>query len=283
MVENKVPMNQSTAPRCSAIWLSLHRYQEILQIIVGESSSRYTRIKRSKKQALSRQCGKTQVHKIPLPLTEIWVNAGICRLESSNSVMAWGAKKPATEICWACTGKNKKAWGQERNVFATFLGHKSPHFTNNKIKGIRPLSDPWEEQQMAGSHFQERSITNSKNEVFPTLSYPWDVTIMQRRRQAQLSLLRHSSSATARQERGGCENGSSAPESRLWSLVRADKVMFWVSCCCLTVSSVWLSSSAVNSHPVDKAELSSLAERQAELLHTCVLLLQIKGPDWSPN
>lgn len=100
---------------------------------------------------------------------------------------------------------------------------------------------PERSSRWPASHLQRRSSTNSKDVVFPTLSYQRYVTIRQRRCQvlAQLSLLRHSSSATDRQEGGGCENGSSAPETRLWSLVRADKVMFWILCCCLTVSSVW--------------------------------------------
>lgn len=144
---------------------------------------------------------------------------------------------------------------------------------------------PGRSNRWPASHLQRRSSTNSKDVVFPTLSYQRDVTMMQRRCQVltQLSLLRHSSSATDRQGGGGCENGSSALETRLWSLATADKVMFWILCCCLAVSSVWLSSSPVNSHTVDKAELSSLAKRQEELLHTCVLLLQTEGQDWGPN
>lgn len=101
--------------------------------------------------------------------------------------------------------------------------------------------NPGRSSRWPASHLRNRSSTNSKNVVFPTLSYQQDVTTMQRRCQvfAQLSLLRHSISSTDRQERGGCENGSSAPETRLWSLVRADEVMFWILWCCLTVSSMW--------------------------------------------
>lgn len=176
--------------------------------------------------------------------------------------MAWGAKKPATVFCWTRAGKKdmrrtRKHEVKKRNVFVTFLRQKSSHFTNKKIQGIRPLSDPWKEQQVASLAPSNRSSTNSNNVIFPALSYQQDVTVMQRKRRvlARLSLLRHNSSATERREGGGCEKGSSALETRLRSLARAAEVMFWFLGHCLTVSSVWLSSSLVNSHTMGRAAL----------------------------